>query len=480
MSVETAYFPIKGSDLAQFLKTNSAQCFASKSLSINNIHFQVYIYPNGTDKKNIGYVQFVVVPSKFDSNIKSVTVCCKLYCPVFQVMFKEVITLNKSSDNIQWSNYALPLSECEHIITHNRTDHLDFICDLEMLKIKDKSNKYNSGIKQRLSIRKQSGLPISAFQPRTLTLKTHTNIEWNITNQMIALFKHIINGKSFYSQDINNMWCLCVYSNGNHFELALKLLYLPPEIKTIAVDFSIQKNKSVEKLVQKRNILFNYKKTQETATLFKVSDLMKWCSSKVSISVKVKKIFQVVKGKNAIGEEVKGSFSKYGFTDFPPGQFQFNIDYGKDKIKYGQTDKSSYYSMDDTKYSHTPITDVTENLSDSRSKEPSISSFTVPTTSLITGHTHSSSLFLHNIKEDKQELPRKSITAFSGNDQSVSIPLANIIEDIKPWSDQKTNEMNIKSERNMFTMKVNNNNFLNELHEQCDDINDQNIPNNNT
>eukprot|EP01084_Bolivina_argentea_P025174 46820_1 len=76
---------------------------------------------------------------------------------------------------------------------------------------------------------------------------------------------------------------------------------------------------------------------------------------------------------------------------------------------------------------------------------------------------------LHNIAENKEE-------------DHVRIPwdIEGKNSDIKPWLDQKANETETRSESNMFTMKVNNNNFLNELHEQCDDINDQNIPNNNT
>eukprot|EP01084_Bolivina_argentea_P171950 297887_1 len=229
MSAETVHFTIRRCDVNQFLKSNTQQCFGSQSLSINNVNFQVYMYPNGRDKSNIGNIQ-LVINNTFEQKIKSVVVSCKLYCRSLQIMFKEVRILT-SKDGSQFSKCDLPLFECQNIMIKNGINYLDFVCDIEILKI-----KYGT-------LPKQCSSSLSLIEN---TVKSHVHIDWVVSNKMMDLFKHSVSKKCFYSEDIQNTWCLCTYPNGtkgkkkdNGVELLLKLLRLPNNLKLIALNYEI-------------------------------------------------------------------------------------------------------------------------------------------------------------------------------------------------------------------------------------------------
>eukprot|EP01084_Bolivina_argentea_P025173 46815_1 len=365
---ESILFQISSSDANTFLHgTNNGQPFASKLLSINKIQFQVYIYPNGIDKKQIGNIQFIVVPNKFDTSIKSVAVCCQLCCPTLQIMFKQLKVLQKTSDTIDWYPHQFQISDYENIMKNG----IIFICDIEVLKIKYKSNSSTmGGIGRKLSLHKRkhsranslsTDMNLYVFQPQTFQAKSQINIEWIIKNKITH---HI------YSQNINSMWCLSLCpktsgiknKNNSNVELVLKLLRLPhPDIRFIEVDFTVQINELFH--VHRRNISFSYNKSTETSKLFLIYKLDEFSTFKLKMNIKIIKIFKDI-GKN--GKEIKDSWNIFGFVrdEFQPETFQCNTD-------YGQHNKTNEDEKDDMKsfYSSTgSIDDITENISISTSK----------------------------------------------------------------------------------------------------------------
>eukprot|EP01083_Nonionella_stella_P156174 505373_1 len=334
-TTESVHFAIKDSDLTQFYKTNCGQEFASKALSISNIHFQIYIYPNGHKKEQFGYIQFMVVPwpTTFESNIKSITVRCQLYCGALQVMFKQVQTLHKVSDIIRWLPHRIAAPQPQY------TKHLDFVCDIELLRIKYKSN----GLRRKLSLhstRREDSLSLpcmdNVFQPQSSLLKSHVDIVWTISNEMLQLFINASNTTSHYTQTMNSMWSLCVFPNGmtqkdnENVMLLLKLMRLPPEIRSIDVDVEIQseENHSMQMLHRRREILFNYDKTQEIFPLFTSALLNTMKAFKLKVMIKIIKIYEDI-GSKQKGRAVTDSWSIFGYDQFKPRTIHcYDIDHG--------------------------------------------------------------------------------------------------------------------------------------------------------
>eukprot|EP01084_Bolivina_argentea_P271788 462542_1 len=299
----------------QNIANNYKQLTKTKKLTINNIELTVELSANNEEKEDV-YIQFQIILNKSPSNVKLVILFYRIYCQPSRTLFKQSGILIKKKDKIKWPSHQLALSEFTD--KHN----CKFNYDLELLQIKYNKDSLLGGlVGKKRSIDEQK-----LFRYRQLATTSRVKFEWNINDQVMQLFKIAKCGKSYSSIDVNNIWCLCCYPNGNeiqyegHLLLSLKLLRLPPNVRTVDVNLKFEtKGKNINvRPYQRENISFNYIDYEHVwyDPFFPTESLWSKDCNRLTfaVSIEIQKIYQDV-GKN--NQQNKGKEIKpHEWSDF--------------------------------------------------------------------------------------------------------------------------------------------------------------------
>ena len=288
--------PITSNNIYNFRGTNNFQHFYSKSVFVNNIEFQIELYLNGKNEDEEGYVQFQVqLLTKLSSfNIKSLVLFICLHCKEAHTSFKDPQILNKHNDIIKWPLYQLPISEL--------SGDTVFGYNIELLQMKYKNNSMlpykNKNGKQQL------------FGYRRLATTSRVRFEWNINEIIMKLFQQARCGKSYSSIDINNIWCLCCYPNGNdqtskgYLVLSLKLIRLPPNIRSIVANLKFE-TKAQNVFPHQEKYKFSYEESEHLwwSTLLTTQSLYDMNQLSFSVSIEIIKVYADTKKEKEIKRE---------------------------------------------------------------------------------------------------------------------------------------------------------------------------------
>eukprot|EP01084_Bolivina_argentea_P104478 187069_1 len=211
---------------------SSSGCWHSPSFYIHGNKFSLRIYPNGTKSSSYnGSVAMYISLDEFESSTIGCTFVYEINVFECNVNACGCIRFNAGLDYNHsipvWSPYTLTIQQIQKVKT------LSFIIAFDIMRINYISNRDKNDMGY-----------IEYETPNKWKIRNKINYKWNI--QLNQEWYDAINGKPFYSNKFNNLWCLRMFPNGYDYNdkgqlnLSLKLLAMPPAVWFMVVNVCIK------------------------------------------------------------------------------------------------------------------------------------------------------------------------------------------------------------------------------------------------
>eukprot|EP01084_Bolivina_argentea_P167659 290932_1 len=126
----------KGMNLYAFLSFKNGEMWKSKTFRLGDIKLQIQLYPNGTDPKTKGYVQFHLLCKSMPSNIEYIALNYELFCDATHCNLKRT---SRFVSGIYTNLHKYNLKTLD--LKHKSSVRFEAFVDIQFIQYKDKNDK---------------------------------------------------------------------------------------------------------------------------------------------------------------------------------------------------------------------------------------------------------------------------------------------------------------------------------------------------
>eukprot|EP01084_Bolivina_argentea_P085306 154171_1 len=233
---EKTYLTLNGDKLNEFISCKHKNPYLGPIIEIMNCKFQMIFYPNGEFDDEEGYVQFYLELIDKPQNMKCVIIYYIMNCIEANYECRSCHKFIDLKNATAWPPFNVPIK------VYKQSNELHFGCFIDVKHI-----VYNK--KDKKDEKDENDKKIQSDYTNPMKINICSEYKWDISNELLTMFKNAPCGKGFYSPNYgNNTWCLIIGPNGDNktnkgsFICGPKILQLPFGIGAIGVIYSLESN----------------------------------------------------------------------------------------------------------------------------------------------------------------------------------------------------------------------------------------------
>ena len=243
-----------------------------------DIEYEFIIYPKGSQPLYNGYCEifFRVKNTNFENEIEKLILYFELGCIETNTEYRNIGQFSIDDTWSNWYPFNMKSAELQGLYKNN---FLTFNIYIDIIQIKYKSNCLKLDYYKNIKIYKKSGY------------------KWIVKGKLLKNFIFYPDNKRFYSSNYfqDNCWCLYATPNTKHansyFQIYLRLIRLPKDIKTIKIECYFQININSKNENNSFIKQFNYDDNSLLLATLKPSQLLDAKKLIFNVNVNILKVY---------------------------------------------------------------------------------------------------------------------------------------------------------------------------------------------